>query len=159
MGGNIPQNIDDKDYEIYKTKLHAYFNNALSVWCNITVNNQYDGITCYKNGFYNLIYENFYDVKTTQDLDKTEVTKLNKYYETLDNTTSFTYNGVEYSNKHKYFKWYCDNIFLSIKSTHSYDCHNFPYDEDDVEMSFLLYNADSTMVYRATYNGVTDTEL
>ena len=33
------------------------------------------------------------------------------------------------------------------------------YDEDDVEMSFLLYSADSTMVYRATYNGVTDTEL
>ena len=33
------------------------------------------------------------------------------------------------------------------------------YDEDDVEMSFLLYSADSTMVYRATYNGMTDTEL
>jgi hypothetical protein len=33
------------------------------------------------------------------------------------------------------------------------------YDEDDIEMSFLLYSADSTMVYRATCNGMTDTEL
>lgn len=126
VGGNIPQNIDDEDYEIYKTKLYAYFNNTLSYMCNVNIEDRWNENIVYKNGFDNLIYENFYDVKTTRDLNKTEETKLNKYYKTLDNTTSFTYNGVEYSNKYKYFKWYYDDMFLSIKSTYSYDNINFP---------------------------------
>ncbi len=33
------------------------------------------------------------------------------------------------------------------------------YEEDDVEMTFQLYNADSTIVYRATFRGLTDTAL
>lgn len=114
-------------YYEYKKKLYAYFNNELSHMCNVPVENKYSYETIYTNGFDNLIYENFYDVKKTRNIGKynEEETKLSKFYFDL-NGVSFVYNGEEYVNKYTYFKWNNENIFLSIKSTpYRYDGH-FP---------------------------------
>ena len=110
------------EYYKYKKKLYAYFNNTLSLMCNVNIEDRWDKNTIYTNGFNNLIYENFYDVKKTRNIGKynEEQTKLSKYY--FGRTgVSFTYNGESYINRYTYFKWNNEkndeNIFLSIKST------------------------------------------
>jgi hypothetical protein len=109
----------DQDYNTYKTKLYAYFNNMLSFDCNVNIENIWDEKTVYKRGFDNLIYENFYDVITyTNNYEyNKKLTKLHKYrYGYYD--ISFSYNGVSYSNSYTQLIWKANSgISLSIKST------------------------------------------
>lgn len=121
-GGSLYKlNQGSTEYDEYQKKLYAYFNNELSYMCNVNIKNKYDEEIIYQNGFYNLIYENFYDVKTMNNPKNFTggQTKLHKYRYTL-NGTSFTYHMQQCSNEYTYFTWKnSDNIFLSIKSTHS----------------------------------------
>lgn len=125
----IPENSENPiilSNSVYKKKLYAYFNNTLSYMCNVNIKNIWDENTIYTNGFKNLIYENFYDVKKTRNTFKyDEGTKLSKFPVELSGT-SFTYNGEKYINNYTYFKWNNKNIFLSIKSTYGYNNENFP---------------------------------
>ncbi len=152
---NTSYNIQYQDYDTYKTKLYAYFNNVLSRNCNVNIADVYNENIVYTNGFYNLIYENFYDVRTyttNVEYDK-NLTKLHKYRDSYDGY-SFTYNGKTYSNSYTYLTWSCsDRISLSIKSTAYTSKGDFPkqiYENDSSRKRFDV--EEYTFNYIYTYN-------
>lgn len=158
VGGTI-YNItyQDQDYNKYKTKLYAYFNNELSHYCNVNIGERWDENIVYTNGFDNLIYENFYDVRTYKNNDEYNKykTKLHKYRDSYDGI-SFTYNGVPYRNSYTYLTWLCNsNISLSIKSTSYSSKGDFPIQIYESESNRKQFNVEEyTFKYTYTYENV-----
>lgn len=147
-------------YDIYKKKLYAYFNNTLSYMCNVNIKDRWNENTIYTNGFDNLIYENFYDVKSTRNINNfnIEKTKLTKFLGELTGV-SFTYNGESYTNRYTHFQWSNENIFLSIKSTYGgYNSNKFPDEILRGEIDKNFYVEEYTFNYsyidnnKVTYN-------
>lgn len=137
FGMVIDLSESDTEYDKYKTKLYAYFNNTLSYMCNVNIEDRWNENTIYTNGFNNLIYENFYDVKTTRNINNfnIEKTKLTKFLAEFKDV-SFTYNGESYINRFTYFTWNNENIFLSIKSTYGgYKDNKFPNEISNGEIN------------------------